>query len=87
MKKSELIAKLAETAGVSKKVADDVLSAFEDVTLEAVKSGDEVRLSFGKFLIRERSARTGVNPKTGEKIKISASKSIWFKAGKKGKGL
>ncbi len=87
MKKSELIAKLAEQAGVSKKVAGDVLSAFEDVTLETVKSGDEVRLSFGKFIRRERSARTGVNPKTGEKIKIKASKSVGFKAGVKGKKI
>lgn len=83
MKKAELVAKIAQTAGVSEKDAAKVVSAFVDTTVEALKAGEKVQLiGFGTFEVVERPAREGRNPFTGEALKIAASKAPRFKAGK-----
>ena len=83
MNKTELVAAMAEKAGLSKKDAEKALNAFVDSVADAVKSGDKVSLvGFGTFETRERAAREGKNPRTGEKIEIAACKVPAFKAGK-----
>lgn len=83
MNRTELVAAMSEQAGISKKDADAALKAFIDNVENAVKAGDKVQLvGFGTFESRERSAREGKNPQTGEKIKIAACKVPAFKAGK-----
>lgn len=83
MNRTELVAAMAQQAGISKKDADAALKAFIDNVENAVKAGDKVQLvGFGTFESRERSAREGKNPQTGEKIKIAACKVPAFKAGK-----
>jgi DNA-binding protein HU-beta len=83
MKKTELIAAVAEKSGLSKKDADAAISATIDVIIDAVKADDKVQLvGFGTFEQRQRNARTGINPRTGENIEIAASKVPAFKAGK-----
>jgi DNA-binding protein HU-beta len=80
--KAKLIERMAEEVGVSKGEAQKHFEAFEQVVTEALKGGEEVRITgFGKFSVRERKAREGRNPQTGEKIKISASKVPAFSAG------
>ena len=83
MNKTELIAAVAEKAGLSKKDADAAVSAvFDAVTAELAK-GEKVQLiGFGTFEVRERAAKTGRNPRTGETMTIPASKVPAFKAGK-----
>ena len=82
MNKTELIAAVAEKAGLSKKDADAAVSAvFDAVTAELAK-GEKVQLiGFGTFEVRERAAKTGRNPRTGEAMTIPASKVPAFKAG------
>ncbi|MGN1122382.1 MAG: HU family DNA-binding protein [Eubacteriales bacterium] len=83
MNKTELIAAIAEKAGASKKDSEKVVNATIDVITEALAKGDKISLvGFGTFEVRERAAREGKNPQTGEKIKIAASKVPAFKAGK-----
>ena len=84
MNKIELVAAMADKAGLSKKDADKALAAFIDVVgTELTKKGGKVQLvGFGTFEVAERAARTGLNPLTKEKIKIKASKAPKFKAGK-----
>lgn len=83
MNKTELVASMAEKAGVSKKDTEAVLNAFIETVQEAVKANDKVQLvGFGTFETRERAAREGINPLTKEKIQIAASKAPAFKAGK-----
>ena len=83
MNKTELVAAMAEKAGLSKKDAEKALNAFIESVEESVKAGDKVSLiGFGTFETRERAARDGKNPRTGEVIKIAASKAPAFKAGK-----
>lgn len=83
MNKTELIAAMAEKAGVSKKDTEKVLNAFVDTVKDAVKADDKVQLiGFGTFESRKREARTGQNPLTKEKIQIPACKVPAFKAGK-----
>jgi DNA-binding protein HU-beta len=82
MNKRELIERIAEEAEVPKSEAQKHFEAFEQVVTEALKGGEEVRITgFGKFSVRERKAREGRNPQTGEKIKIAASKVPTFSAG------
>ena len=82
MKKTDLIAAIAEKAEISKKDADKALTAFIDEVTDALKDGDKVQLiGFGTFEVRERAARTGINPQTKKTITIAASKSPVFKAG------
>lgn len=83
MNKTELVAAIAEKAGIAKKDAEKALAAFVDTVAAELKAGEKIQLvGFGTFEIRERAAREGINPQTGAKIKISASKNPVFKAGK-----
>jgi len=83
MNKSELIDAVADKADLSKADASKAVDAFMDSVGGALKQGDEVTLvGFGTFTVRDRAARTGRNPRTGETIQIPASKMPGFKAGK-----
>ncbi len=83
MNKTELIAIIAEKADITKKDAEKALAAFVDTVADTLKKGDKIQLvGFGTFETRERAARTGINPQTGKKIEIAASKNPVFKAGK-----
>ena len=83
MNKTELVAAIADKAGISKKDADKALAAVIDSVVAELKSGNKVQLvGFGTFEVRERAARTGINPQTKQTIKIAASKNPVFKAGK-----
>ncbi len=83
MNKSELISQVAETSELSKKDATKAVDAVFEAIAGALQSGDKVQLvGFGNFEVRERSARKGRNPQTGEEIEIAASKIPAFKPGK-----
>ena len=83
MNKTELVAAIAEKAELSKKDAEKALKAFTDIVADELKKGEKVQLvGFGTFEVSERAAREGRNPQTGETMKIEASKSPKFKAGK-----
>jgi DNA-binding protein HU-beta len=82
MKKKELIERIAEETGVPKSEAQKHFEAFERVVTETLKGGEEVRITgFGKFSVKERRAREGRNPQTGQKMKIAASRVPSFRAG------
>jgi DNA-binding protein HU-beta len=83
MNKSDLIDAMADSADISKAAAGRALDGLLEAITAAVKNDDTVSIvGFGTFLLRERAARTGRNPKTGMTINIPASKSPAFKAGK-----
>ena len=83
MNKAELIAAVAAAAEISKKDAETAVNATLDTITNALKEGDKVALvGFGTFEVRERPARKGRNPQTGEEITIEAAKLPAFKAGK-----
>lgn len=83
MNKTELVAAIADKAGIAKKDAEKALAAFVDTVADELKKGEKIQLvGFGTFEVRERAARTGVNPQTGKTIEIAASKNPVFKAGK-----
>jgi DNA-binding protein HU-beta len=83
MNKAELIAHLADDAGITKTQANAALDSFIDAVTKTLKKGDKVTLvGFGTFSVSKRAARTGRNPQTGETIKIKAKKVARFKAGK-----
>ena len=83
MNKADLVAAMAEKAGVSKKDAEASLKAFTDVVAEELKKGEKIQLvGFGTFEVSERAARTGRNPQTGAEMTIAAAKAPKFKAGK-----
>lgn len=83
MNKTELIDAIAKDAEISKKDAEAALKATIDAIETALAAGDKVTLvGFGTFEVKERAAREGRNPATGETIKIKASKAPAFKAGK-----
>ena len=83
MNKTELVAAVAEKAALSKKDSEKAINSTIEAITAALKDGDKVQLvGFGTFEVRERAARTGKNPRTGESIKIPASKVPAFKAGK-----
>ena len=83
MNKTELVAAIADKAGLSKKDAEATVNAFTDVVTKELKKGGKVQLvGFGTFEVSKRSARTGRNPQTGATMKIAASKAPKFKAGK-----
>lgn len=88
MNKSELIAAMAESADLSKKDAEKALKAFTEVVAAEMKKGEKVQLvGFGTFEVSKRAARDGRNPKSGAVMKIPASNSPKFKAGKALKDL
>ena len=83
MKKTEIIASLAESSGLSKADGDKVYNATFELFKEELAKGNKISVSgFGTFDISERAEREGRNPQTGETIKIAACKSVKFKAGK-----
>jgi len=83
MKKLELVAKIAEKTNLTKKDAEIALKAITDAITEALIAGEKVALTgFGTFETRDRAAREGRNPRTGETINIPAQKTPAFKAGK-----
>ena len=83
MTKNDLIAQVAENAGLSKKDAEKAVSATLDAVTAALKAGDKVALvGFGTFETRNRPARKGLNPRTQQEITIPASTVPAFKAGK-----
>ena len=83
MNKNELIASVAEKAEISNKDADAAVKAVTEVITEALAQGDKISLvGFGTFSVRERAARSGINPLTKEKMEIAAAKVPAFKAGK-----
>ena len=82
MKKSELIAAMAESADISKAAAGKSLDGMMDAVSGALAKGDSVSLiGFGNFSVTKRAARDGRNPQTGETIKIAAKKVAKFKVG------
>ena len=82
MKKTELITAIAEKSGLTKKDAEAALTATLDTIVETVAAGDKIQITgFGTFE-RQRNARMGCDPRTGNKIEIPASKVPAFKAGK-----
>lgn len=83
MNKTELVNSVSEKAEVTKKDAEKVVNAVIDSISDALAAGDKVQLvGFGTFEVKERAARVGRNPQTGETIDISAAKVPGFKAGK-----
>jgi DNA-binding protein HU-beta len=83
MTKTELIDKVAEKSGLTKKDSQMALEAFVEATTEALRKGDKVQLvGFGSFEVHKRESRKGRNPQTGAEIKISARKVPVFRAGK-----
>ncbi|MBM3439439.1 MAG: HU family DNA-binding protein [Bacteroidetes bacterium] len=83
MNKAELVAKLADDAGISKTQANAALDSFVEAVTKTLKGGGKVTLvGFGTFSVTKRAARTGRNPQTGATIKIKAKKVAKFKAGK-----
>jgi DNA-binding protein HU-beta len=81
--KTELVQAVSEKTQMTKKDATQAVEAVFEVISQALASGDKVQLvGFGNFEIRERAARKGRNPQTGEVIQIAASKIPAFKAGK-----
>lgn len=84
MNKTELISKVAEKSGLSKKDAEKAVNAFIETVTESLKSGNDVQLiGFGNFQVKQRAARDGRNPKTGEILKIAAANVPIFKAGQR----
>jgi DNA-binding protein HU-beta len=82
MNKGELIAKIADVAGISKTEANAVIDSFTEAVTKTLKKNDSVTLvGFGTFSAMKRAGRTGRNPKTGAAIKIKAKKVAKFKAG------
>lgn len=83
MNKTELVERVAENTGKTKKEASAVVDSVFQAISEALVSGDKVTLvGFGNFEVKERAARTGRNPQTGEEIQIEATKVPSFKPGK-----
>ena len=83
MNKAELIAKIADDAGITKTQANASLDSFVAAVTKTLKSGNKVTLvGFGTFSVSKRAARNGRNPQTGAVIKIKAKKVAKFKAGK-----
>jgi len=83
LNKAELVSAVAERTGITKKETEKVVNSVIDVIQEALSKDDKVSLvGFGTFEVRDRAARKGRNPKTGEEINIAATKVPVFRAGK-----
>ena len=88
MTKAEIIEKMEKDADISKAAAKKALESFIDSVKKTLKKGNRVTLvGFGTFSVSKRAARKGRNPRTGETIKIKASKAPKFTAGKAFKGI
>ncbi len=82
MNKSELIEQVADRADIKRSEAEAAVNALTEVVKETLQRGGDVAITgFGKFSVAERGARQGVNPQTGERIQIAASKAPKFSAG------
>ncbi len=82
MTKAEFIDEVARRTGMSKKDAGDAVEAMIDTITDTLKRGGDVTFTgFGKFTVQARAARTGVNPRTGERVQIAATKVPKFSAG------
>ena len=82
MNKTQLVEAIATDSGLSKADAQRAVESFVGTVGKTLKKGDEVAITgFGKFSVVKRAARQGVNPRTGEKVKIKASKAPKFTAG------
>ncbi|MEK7579691.1 MAG: HU family DNA-binding protein [Patescibacteria group bacterium] len=83
IKKNQLTQSLADKLGVTKKQGADFLDAFVEQITDYMRKGEKVNITgFGIFKVADRKAREGINPKTGERIHIAASKKPRFTAGK-----
>jgi DNA-binding protein HU-beta len=83
MNKSDLITAVSDSTGLTKKDSEKAYTAIFNTIADALKSGDRVQIiGFGTFEVRERAARVGKNPATGEKLDIPAARYPAFKAGK-----
>ena len=83
MNKADLVSMIAAKSNLTKKDSESALNAFVETVQTALKKGEKIQLvGFGTFEVRERAARTGINPRTKESIKIPATKAPVFKAGK-----
>ena len=83
MTKAELVTMVASKSGLSKKDTEKAIAGMIDTITETLAKGDSIQLvGFGTFEVRERAARTGINPRTKEKIDIAATKVPAFKAGR-----
>lgn len=83
LSKTDMIARMADQAGITKAQAQSALEAFTSGVAEACKADGKVGiLGFGTFTLRKTAAREGRNPKTGETIKIAAGRTVGFKVGK-----
>jgi len=83
MTKAELVGKISSDGGITKSQAEKAVDGFVSAVSDALATGDKITLvGFGTFSVGERAQREGRNPRTGEKIKIAASKVVKFKAGK-----
>lgn len=88
MLKSDFISAIAEKTGATKKDVEAIIAAEVEVIVDAIKKNDEVTIpNLGKFLLKETSERSGINPRTKESIKIPAKKMLAFKATKANKEL
>ncbi len=84
MNKKEFVAAYAEKIGETKKKSEELMNQFLDLVESSLVEGKEVQfIGWGTFYVKEMPSRNGVNPATGEKIKIAAKKVVKFKAGKK----
>ncbi|MCS6870012.1 MAG: HU family DNA-binding protein [Anaerolineae bacterium] len=82
MQKTELIKAIADKTGHSQKAVGEMVNAMMEIITATLKDGKKVTLTgFGTFEVREKKARTGTNPSTGQKIQIPAGKSIKFSVG------
>jgi len=83
MNKADLVSMIAAKSNLTKKDSESALNAFVETVQTALKKGEKIQLvGFGTFEVRNRAARTGINPRTKESIKIPATKAPVFKAGK-----
>lgn len=83
MLKQQLVQQVADQVGLTRKSAGAAIDAMLEIVTNSLKNGEDVLLTgFGKFTVRNRAARTGRNPQTGAQLKISATKTPAFRAGK-----
>ncbi|MBP1543548.1 MAG: HU family DNA-binding protein [Oscillospiraceae bacterium] len=83
MTKAELVTMVASKSGLSKKDTEKAIAGMIDTITETLAKGESIQLvGFGTFEVRDRAARTGINPRTKEKIEIAATKVPAFKAGR-----
>ena len=88
MTKAELVEEVAKNSNLTKKDAEVIVQTVLDSIIDSLKEGRKVELrGFGSFRLRQRSSRTGRNPKTGEKVKVPAKRIPYFKPGKELKDL